>query len=85
MLIDEIRNLILQYAKLSCDAAAVADDADLFDLGMTSLTSVDLMLALENHFDVEFPTEMLRRATFRSMLAIEQSIRKLGAAPARGN
>jgi acyl carrier protein len=45
---------------------------------MTSHASVNLMLALEDRFDVEFPDEMLTRTAFESVEAIRASLSSLG-------
>ena len=44
--------------------------------GMTSLASVNVMLALESEFAVEFPDQMLNRSMFISVAAIEAALRK---------
>ena len=44
---------------------------------MTSHASVNLMLALEDHFDVEFPDRMLTRDVFESIVAIERALSEL--------
>jgi acyl carrier protein len=71
---DQIRQIVAQHAQLSADAATLADDASLFDAGMSSQASVNLMLALEDAFDVEFPDEMLTREAFESVAAIAASL-----------
>jgi hypothetical protein len=43
---------------------------------------VNLMLALEEHFDVEFPDRMLGRRTFGSIRALGDAIAELHAPPA---
>ncbi len=48
--------------------------ADLYDAGMTSHASVNLMLALEDEFDVEFPDELLTRSVFSSIESIKSAI-----------
>ena len=50
---------------------------DLFQAGMTSHASVNVMLALEEEFDIEFPEEMLQKSTFESIEAICTSIASL--------
>ncbi|MHB8491914.1 MAG: acyl carrier protein [Solirubrobacteraceae bacterium] len=67
---DEIRQLITEHAHLSTDVHALSDDQDLYDAGMSSHASVALMLALEDHFDVEFPDSMLKRSTFETVSSI---------------
>jgi acyl carrier protein len=64
---------------LSCDPEKITPDANLYELGLTSLTTVNLMLALEEYFDVEFPQQMLSRKTFESIRALSESIDELTA------
>ena len=73
----EIRALIAQHARLPVDAATLSDDSDLYEAGLTSLSTVNLMLALEEHFDVEFLDRMLGRKTFGSIGALDAAIQEL--------
>lgn len=66
--------MIAGQAKLSKDINSLSDDHDLYDAGLTSLTTVNLMLALEDHFDIEFDDAMLTRATFQSINAISDVV-----------
>ncbi|HWT95714.1 MAG TPA: acyl carrier protein [Solirubrobacteraceae bacterium] len=77
---DEIRSLLAEHARLPVPIESVADDADLYQAGMTSHASVTVMLALEDHFDVEFPDSMLKREVFESIDAISAAIRELQGA-----
>jgi acyl carrier protein len=74
---DEIRQIIRAHARLSVDIDFLADDADLYEAGMTSHASVNLMLALEDHFDIEFPDRMLKRSVFESINAIAAALAEL--------
>jgi acyl carrier protein len=74
---DRIRATVHGHGRLSVDIASLTDDADLYDAGMTSHSSVNVMLALEGEFDVEFPERMLRREVFQSIQAIGAAIREL--------
>jgi acyl carrier protein len=76
---EEIRQILADHGRLSVDAAALATDADLYHAGMTSHASVNVMLALEDHFDVEFPDRMLKRSVFESIAAIEAALKELRA------
>ncbi|HLL92668.1 MAG TPA: acyl carrier protein [Solirubrobacteraceae bacterium] len=76
---EEIRQIIADHGRLSVDAAGLASDADLYHAGMTSHASVNVMLALEDHFDVEFPDRMLKRSVFESISAIEAALKELRA------
>jgi acyl carrier protein len=58
--------------------AGLSDDDDLYARGLTSHASVDLMLALEDAFDVEFPDSLLRKQTFASVTAIVEALSSIG-------
>jgi acyl carrier protein len=76
---DEIRHIIRGHARLSVDVDSLAEDADLYEAGMTSHASVNVMLALEDHFDIEFPDRMLKRSVFESIRAIAAALTELQA------
>lgn len=76
---DGIRNILKKHGRLNAPAETLADDADLYRAGMTSHASVNVMLALEGEFDVEFPDEMLRREVFSSIGAIRRALEQLKA------
>lgn len=46
---------------------------------MTSQASVNLMLGLEDAFDVEFPDRMLTRSVFESIASIRAALEELQA------
>jgi acyl carrier protein len=84
-MIDEIRAVVKEHGRLAANVDTLADTADLYQAGMTSHASVNLMLALEDRFGVEFPERMLRRRTFESLAAIRDAIAELSAANARAS
>jgi len=73
----EIRRVIAEHGRLQVDVATLADDTDLFAAGMTSHASVNVMLGLEDAFDLEFPDSMLRRDVFASVDSIVEAIASL--------
>jgi acyl carrier protein len=75
----KIRTILKDHGRLTKDAEVLADDADLYQAGMTSHASVNVMLALEGEFDVEFPDHMLKRSVFESITAIRTAIDELTA------
>ncbi|MGO9973509.1 MAG: acyl carrier protein [Solirubrobacteraceae bacterium] len=75
----KIREVLAQQARLPVAIDQVADGADLFQAGMTSHASVNVMLALEDAFDVEFPDSMLKRSVFETIDAIATAISELEA------
>jgi acyl carrier protein len=62
---------------LSVDAQTLAEDTDLYSVGLTSLATVGIMLALEDKFEIELPESMLSRGTFRSISAMAEAVDKL--------
>lgn len=72
-----IREVLATYAKLPVDIATVGYDADLYQVGLTSHASVNVMLGLEDAFDVEFPDALLRKDTFQSIASIADALRGL--------
>ncbi len=74
---DDVRQILKDHARLPVDAATLDPAADLFETGMTSHASVNVMLALEDHFDIEFPDEMLKPSVFASIAAISDAVRQL--------
>ena len=79
---ERIRSVIDQYAKLSVTIDSLGDSDDLYRSGLTSHASVNLMLALEDEFDIEFPERFLKRQTFESVDAIREAIEELVSASA---
>jgi len=77
MYTDQIRPIVAEHARLRVTVDQLADDTDLYEAGLTSLSTVNLMLALEEHFDVEFSDRMLGRKTFSSINALASAISEL--------
>jgi acyl carrier protein len=77
---DQIRDVLRSQGHLSADVGTLADDADLYAAGMTSHASVNVMIALEDTFDVEFPDSMLTRGVFESVDSIATALEQVGAA-----
>ena len=78
---DEIKKLLAEHARLLVDVSQLDEDSDLYQAGLTSLSTVNLMLALEEHFDVEFLDRMLGRKTFGSIRALNEAIAELKGVP----
>jgi acyl carrier protein len=73
----EIRRVLDEHGRLPRDAARIGDHDDLFDLGLSSHASVNVMVALEDAFGVEFPEPLLRKSTFQSVAAIRGALAQL--------
>jgi acyl carrier protein len=73
----DIRKVLIDHGRLAADVSQLAEEADLYQAGMTSHASVNVMLALEAQFDVEFPDRMLKRSVFESIAAIRMAVQEL--------
>ncbi len=78
---EQIRGIVAAHGRLLADVVTLTDDSDLYAAGLTSLSTVNLMLALEEHFDVEFLDRMLGRRTFQSIRALSAAISELRGTP----
>lgn len=77
---ERIREILKDHGRLSQEAASIRDTTDLYQAGMTSHASVNVMLALEGSFGVEFPDHMLTRNVFTSIASIRAALEQLIAA-----
>jgi acyl carrier protein len=73
----EIRRILANHGRLPVDVSGLRPGADLYQAGMTSHASVNVMLALEDYFDVEFPDRMLTRSVFESIASIASALAEL--------
>jgi acyl carrier protein len=71
---ETIRELLTRVGGLPVAGTELEDGADLYAAGLSSFASVQLMLGLEEAFDIEFPDSLLNRKSFASIAAIEQTV-----------
>jgi acyl carrier protein len=76
----QIKSVLRDHGRLNKDVGLLDSSADLYQAGMTSHASVNVMLALEGVFDVEFPDHMLKRNVFSSIQSIRSALSELTAA-----
>lgn len=79
---DRIRAVLVSQGRMPSDPQTIAADADLYELGLTSHASVNVMLALEDEFDIEFPDDALNKTTFATIASIERAVGELIAVAA---
>jgi acyl carrier protein len=77
-----IRAAVAQHAKLPRGVDGLTVESDLYAAGMSSHASVNVMLALEDAFELEFPDALLAKATFASLGSIQNAIESLQRTPA---
>lgn len=74
---DKIREVLRDHARLSKPIDQIELTTDLYQAGMTSHASVNVMLALEGAFDIEFADHMLKRSVFTSVASIRDAVAEL--------
>ncbi|MGJ0118233.1 acyl carrier protein [Williamsia sp. MIQD14] len=74
---DQIRRILVSHGKMSVDAMSVDSSVDLYELGLTSHASVNVMLALEDEFDIEFPDTDLKKSTFATVDSLAAVVGRL--------
>ena len=74
-----VRQLLREHGTINADVDSLSPEADLYEAGLTSLSAVDLMLAIEQIFDLLFPDDVLNRRTFASIEAITAVVERLTA------
>lgn len=72
-----IREILGSHGRLHVDVASLDDEDNLFSAGLSSFANINVMLALEDHFGIEFPDDMLRRSSFESVSAIRTVVAQL--------
>ena len=75
---DIIRDVLDTHGKLTVSITTLRDDDDLYDRGLTSHACVNVMLSLEDTYDIEFPDRLLRKSTFQSVAGIRSALNELG-------
>lgn len=70
----DIRSIVIREAQLSMDAQKISDTMSLDDAGITSLARMNIVLALEDHFQITFPDEVMTRNNFASIAAVSKTV-----------
>lgn len=74
---ETIRAIVHQHGRLATSLDTLDDQSDLYRAGMTSQASVNVMLALEAAFEIEFPDHLLKRSVFASIAAMRAAVEGL--------
>lgn len=72
-----VRDILRSRGDLAVPVERVPADASLFDAGLSSYGTVEVMLGLEERLGVAFPDHLLRRATFESIAALTAAAEEL--------
>jgi acyl carrier protein len=77
-IVARVRQVVIEAAGIH-NAAELLDTQDLWDAGMDSLSSVNLMVQLEDAFGVQLPDELLTREVFSSIASIAEALESMAA------
>lgn len=80
MLDDVVREVLVAEGGFAPDSLSLTADADLYQHGLTSHGTVNVMLGLEDRLQVEFPDTLLRKSTFQSIRSIREALISMGCA-----
>ncbi|NEO67782.1 MAG: acyl carrier protein [Moorea sp. SIO4G2] len=74
---ERLKGILREYLPLVADDEEIAVEADLTDLGLDSMNAVNLMLDIEEEFEVSFPESMLNAEVFYSVSTLAKAIQSL--------
>jgi D-alanine--poly(phosphoribitol) ligase subunit 2 len=74
---DRVRTIVGSMNLIPVPVDSLSDEDNLFDAGMTSFGSVQLMMAVEEEFDIEFPNSLLTRKTFATLGGLISAVDQL--------
>ncbi|TWS19793.1 acyl carrier protein [Tsukamurella asaccharolytica] len=79
-MVDEvIRAIVAAHGRLTRPIADIAGGDDLYALGLTSHAAVNIMLAVEDRFTIEFPDSAMNKTTFGTLDSLAATVRELTA------
>ena len=74
MIQNEIREILAKSGRLAVPVHALQDEADLFAAGLDSLAIVNVLMTIEEQFDIELPDELLSRRSFSSIATMTRVV-----------
>lgn len=66
--------ILRNYLRLVGDGDTLTMESNLYDLGLDSMAAVNLLLELEETYQVIFPEALLTESTFETPLALQSAI-----------
>lgn len=80
----EILDIVRAHVPHVGEGRSLSTTTDLWQAGMDSMSSVAVMVAVEEEYGVELPQELLTREVFASVVSIAAAVRKaMGVEDAR--
>lgn len=73
----QIRKILAENGRLAVPVETLDENADLFSAGLDSLAIVNVLMSLEETFDIELPDDKLSRKSFASIGTIKSVVEDL--------
>lgn len=67
---EQIREILMESGRLAVPIETLEDHSDLFAAGLDSLAIVNVLMSIEERFDIELPDELLSRRSFSSIATL---------------
>jgi len=83
-MIEVIRQIIDAKGHLPVAARTIDPNANLYEAGLSPFAAIQVMLALEEAYGVEFPKQMLRRQSFSSLNSIAACLERVERKAGKG-
>lgn len=74
---EQIRQILAESGRLAVPVENLAEDADLFAAGLDSLAIVNVLMSIEEQFEIELPDELLSRRSFSTIATITRVVSDL--------
>lgn len=71
-----VRRVLSETALLDVPLDTLDDRADLYGAGLASVTSVCVMVAIEDEFDIEIPDRLLTRKLFQNIDSLTSAVQE---------
>jgi acyl carrier protein len=76
-----LKELIVEHVVGLDSLDQVSDNSDLVDLGLDSMAGLNLLLDMEEEFEVQFPEEYLTAEVFSTPMTLAAAIKAIPADP----
>lgn len=74
---EKLLTILSKHLKLTAGVQAIPMDKELDALGLDSMGAVNLLLDLEDSFDIAFPGSLLTEETFRTASTLNKAVHSL--------
>lgn len=74
---EKLLMILNKQLKFSEDAQSIPMEKTLESLGLDSMGAINLLLDIEDEFNISFPGEMLNEETFRTAASLREAVQLL--------